>query len=92
MANDISGEVWRIDTLPFAYTGPVKIVNLSWLEAGTAGDQFVMQTTAGKPIIDSKCYAANYPQVFGFLGMHATGIKITTLTSGVVQIVVGAGK
>ena len=92
MANDITGAVWRIDTLPFAYTGPVKIVNASWLEGGTVGDQLVMQTTASKPIIDSKCYALDYPQVFGFLGWFPTGIKVVTLTSGVLQLSVGAGR
>jgi hypothetical protein len=92
MANDITGPVWRIDTLPFSYTGPVKLVNVSWTEAATAGDQLVMQSTASKPIIDDKAYAANYDKNFGFLGWYPTGIKVTTLTSGIILISVGSGK
>jgi hypothetical protein len=92
VANNITGAVWRIDTLPFSYSGPVKIVNAIWSEAVAAGDQLVMQTIDSRPIIDTKAYAANYDWTMGFLGWFPTGIKITTLTSGVVQIVVGAGR
>ena len=92
MANNISGPVWRIDTLPFSYTGPVKMVNTTWTEAATAGDQLVIQSQDSKTIIDDKAYATNYDKNFGFLGWYPTGIKVTTLTSGVVLISVGSGK
>jgi len=92
MANDISGPVWRIDTLPFSYVGPVKIVNLSWTDQAAAGDSLVVQSQTSKTIVDTKAYAANYPENFGFLGWYPTGIKVTTLTSGIVLISVGAGR
>jgi len=91
MANDISSTVWRIDTLPFAYTGPVYIIGANWTDQVTAGDQCVFQTTGSKPIIDSKAQTANYQQNFGKLGWQ-NGIKGVTLTSGVLNIAVGAGK
>lgn len=92
MANDITGPVWRIDTLPFIYKGPVKIVNLTWTDQAAIGDALVIQTLANKPVVDSKAYAVNFVQNFGFLGWYPTGIQVTTLGSGVVQISVGAGK
>ena len=91
MANDISSTVWRIDTLPFSYTAPVKIKTLNWTDATSAGDQVVIQTTAGKPIVDSIAQQPNFQQNFGELGWQ-NGLQVTTLTSGVVNIAVGAGK
>jgi hypothetical protein len=91
MANDISGVVWRIDTLPFSYAFPVKIVTAQYTDAVSTGDQVVMQNTAGKPIIDSQASSPNFQQNFGFLGWQ-NGIKVTTLTSGVLQLSVGGGK
>ena len=95
MANDISGPVWRIDTIPFSYVGPVKIKNVIWTEMTTPGDQFVMQSQASKTLIDTKAYAANYDQIFKdieWIPTNPPGIKITTLTSGVVLIAIGAGR
>ena len=92
MANDIGNGVWIIDTLPFVYNGPVKLVNVTWTEQVAAGDQFVMKSKAGNIIIDDKAYAANFDHNFGFLGWKTSGIQITTLTSGKVMISVGAGK
>jgi len=77
--------------LPFAYTGPVKIIGANWTDQTAAGDQIVFQTTASKPIIDSKAQEANYQQNFGVLGWQ-NGIKGVTLASGVLNIAVGAGK
>lgn len=91
MANDITNGVWVIDTLPFVYTGPVKLVNVTWTEQVAAGDQFVMKDNAARIVIDDKAYAANFDHNFGFLGWKR-GITITTLTSGKVLISVGAGK
>jgi hypothetical protein len=91
IANDISGTVFRIDTLPFSYPYPVKIVTAQWTDAVSAGDQVVMQNTASKPIIDSQASSPNFQQNFGFLGWQ-NGIKVTTLTSGVLQLSVGGGK
>jgi hypothetical protein len=91
IANDTSGTVWRIDTLPFSYAFPVKIVTAQWTEAVSSGDQIVLQNTASKPIIDSQASSPNFQQNFGFLGWQ-NGIKVTTLTSGVLQLSVGGGK
>lgn len=91
MANDISGSVWRIDTTPFSYAYPVKIVSANWTDQQNVGDQVVLQTTASKPIIDSQAQQINFQQNFGFLGWQ-NGIKIVTLDSGVLNLSVGAGK
>lgn len=93
MANNISGTVWRIDTIPFSYAQPVKVDNVNWTEAANVGDRFVMQTNTGNPIMDARANQVNYTQNFGKLGpWQNSGIKITTLDSGVVYITVGGGK
>jgi len=77
--------------LPFSYAFPVKIVVAQWTDATSAGDQIVVQNTASVPIIDSQASSPNFQQNFGFLGWQ-NGIKVTTLTSGVLQLSVGGGK
>ena len=81
--------------MPFSYVGPIKIVNLVWTEQTAAGDQLVVQSQVGKTLVDTKAYAANYPESFKdifWVPTNPPGIKITTLTSGTVLIYVGAGK
>jgi len=92
MANDISSGNWRIDTLPFSYPYPVKIINSNWTDQSTANDQIVFQQQNGKPLIDSKAQTPNYQQNFGFMGWFTSGIKGVILTSGVLNISVGSGK
>jgi len=91
IANDVSGNSWRIDTLPFSYAYPIKIREAQWTDQTNAGDQLVVQTVAGKPIIDSKAQEANFQQNFGQLG-YQPSLKVTTLTSGVLIINPGANK
>jgi hypothetical protein len=92
MANIISGPVWRIDTDPFVYRGPVRISNLTWTNQAAAGDRLVIQTLAFNPIVDSTAYAPNFAQNFGFLGWYPLGIQVITRASGVILISVGAGR
>ena len=91
MANDVSGAQWRVDTLPFAQTGPVYIIGANWTGETTTGDACVFQTTASKPVIDSKASSTDFQQNYGTLGWQ-NGLKGVTLTSGVLTISVGAGK
>lgn len=92
MANDISSGNWRIDTLPFSYPYPVKIVNANWTDQTAAGDQLIATQGNGKPLIDSKAQQANFQQNFGNLGWYTSGIKVTKLDSGVLNINVGSGR
>ena len=91
MANDISGGVWRLDTVPFSYNATVKIVNLVWTDEGALGDSLVLQTISGKPIVDAKAAGADSSTYFGFFGW-VPSLRLVTLTSGVVMISVGAGR
>ena len=91
MANDISGGTWRLDTVPFTYPYMVKIKNMSWTDQNNAGDQLVIQTITGKPIIDSKAQQANFQQNFGEYGYQQSFV-LTKLDSGVVIVNVGANK
>ena len=91
MANDISGRTWRIDTLPFSYPYQVKLKSIQWTDQAAAGDQLVVKTVSGLPIIDSKAQQANYQQNFGEMG-YQPSLAVTTLTSGVVIINPGSNK
>lgn len=91
MANDISGNVWRIDALPFSYAFPVKITQANWTDQSNLGDKVVVTNAAGKPIIDSAAQQPNFQQNFGNLGWH-NGVTVSTLDSGVLNIAVGGGK
>ena len=90
MANDLTGAVWKIDST-MEYKAPVKIVNINWSDQVTPGDEITITTSAGKPILDSKAYAANFLQNFGFLGW-VSSFKVTKIDSGLIQVTVGSGK
>ena len=91
MANDISGNSWRLDTVPFTYPYELKIKQISWTDQANVGDQVILQTVAGKPILDSKAQQANFQQNFGELGWQPS-LTITKLDSGVIIINPGANK
>ena len=91
MANDISTGVFRVDTLPFSYRQPVKLVNINWTDQANAGDQVVITDYAGKAVFDQKAAGANQMFNSGLLGWQ-NGIVVTKLDSGVLNISVGAGK
>lgn len=84
MANDISGAVWRIDTAPFSYNAPVKIVNFN--ATGGTG-RVVLTTVKGKPIIDLALPVVNS----GFIGW-VPSLMLVTLSGATINISVGAGR
>lgn len=92
MANNFTGPVWRIDTVFTTASPTVKLVNVTWNEAVAAGDQAIITTKDGRTLVDTKSQETNFSQNFGFIGWASDGIKVPTLTSGVLLITVGAGK
>lgn len=69
----------------------MKIISANWTDQTSIGDQVVLRTTAGLPIIDSKAQQPNFQQNFGFLGWQ-NGLVLVTLDSGVLNLSVGGGK
>jgi hypothetical protein len=93
MANDITSAIWRLDTAPFSYSYPVKIINLNITDA-TAADHVVLKDINGKTIVDFTANASELDYRIGNLGW-VRGVVITTGglgTTAVVQIAVGAGR
>jgi hypothetical protein len=93
MANSISSGIWRIDTAPFSYTYPVKIMNLN-ITGATAADHVVLKDVNGNTIVDFTANASELDYRVGNLGW-TRGVVIATGglgTSAIVTIAVGAGK
>lgn len=91
MANDVTTTVWRIDTLPFTFTGRLYIASAEWSDQVAAGDALVATQSNGKPLWDTKASSANFLQDLGKQGW-VNGITVTTLTSGVLTMNVGGCK
>lgn len=92
MANNFTGPIWRIDTVFTTASPPVKLVNVVWNEAATIGDQAIITTKDGRTLVDSKANQVNYSQSFSSINWASDGIKVPTLTSGVLLISIGSGK
>jgi hypothetical protein len=91
IANSISANPWRIDTLPFSYPYRVKIDTANWTDQTSLGDAIVFTDINGNTIIDSKAQAPNYQQNFNTI-RWVEGLVGVTLDSGVLTVAIGAGK
>ena len=92
MANSAVGSVWRLDTAPFTYKFPVKVMNLNISAA--AADHIVITQINGQPLVDFTATADELQYRVGNLGW-SQGIVIGSGglgTAGIVEIAVGAGK
>ena len=96
MANDVTSNPWRIDTVPFSYAFRVKITNLNITDC-TDGDHITIKDINGKIIVDFTAHTdgdLDY-RIGGLLWVN--GVVVTTggLGAGgtaVVTIAIGAGK
>lgn len=91
MANTISTNPWRIDTLPFSYPYRTKLTGVQWTDQTSAGDHLVVTDTNGNTIIDSRAQTPNYQQSFLNI-LWVDGFVVTVLDSGVLSVAVGAGR
>lgn len=92
MANDISANPWKLDTVPFSYSSPVKVTNINWTEQVAPADELILTQTNGKVVAQSKAQQANFAQNFGPIGWVQRGLQLTKLDSGQVTVNIGAGK
>ncbi len=94
MANNISGPIWRIDTAPFTYTGPIRVNNLNIVDA-TAADHVVAKDSDGRTLVDFTANASELDYRVGPLGPWVNGFVVASSglgTSAVIQMSVSAGK
>jgi hypothetical protein len=92
MANDISANPWKLDTAGAGtiYAFPIKIDNIVWANEAAA-DTLLIQDANGKTIVSATATSGLSQNHFGKIGW-VRGLKLITLTSGVVTIAIGAGK
>ena len=92
MANDLTGQVWYIDT-PMTVEDPtwkncnIYIYALNWSNIVAAGDRLTVKDRVGRVIYDVTADAAKENVNLPHLGW-VQGVVVVTLTSGNVQIMV----
>lgn len=87
MANNMSGEVWALDTASAdpVYTPHVKIKVIIWETPAAQGDQLILNTVDGNVILNATCEADGQSQIYR-LGKWYHGIVVDTIDSGVAYI------
>ncbi len=85
MANDITGNPWKLDTPGVITTSGVHIKNLIWTN-GATGNTCVLLDNAGRDVARAT-YTAQGTVVF-FEMKWVQGLNLTTLTGGELLLVV----
>lgn len=91
MPNNVTSGIWRIDTVPFTYSYPVKILNLNISDA-TAADHVVLNDINGHTVVDFTANASELDYRIGALGWTRGLVLVSLGTTAVITIAVGAGK
>ena len=87
MANDASGNPWRLDEAGVISTERHKIVGIRWVGATTAGHVCVLKDASGKYIWESVAAGANYVEADTIhVQREYKGITLVTLESGVLYV------
>jgi hypothetical protein len=67
-------------------TPPIQIVSIYWYNPSAVGDTFQIVDAAGNIIKEGRCEAANQSQEFDMHGKLVGDYKVTTLSSGKLEI------
>lgn len=84
MANDFTGNPWKIDTVfttGFPLETNIKITHIEWEEMA-AGATIVVLDKAGRTILDTTAIAANEDRDWGVHSVWLRGLQVPTLSSG----------
>lgn len=84
MANDISGNPWKLDTVGVIWHGNVYIKDIVW-NRPTAGGALKIVDDAGRTIIDTVANASDPMFEFGTLSW-INGFNLVTLGSGILTV------
>lgn len=88
MANDITGRTWLLDTAEAVWTGKVKIKSIRWVsESASAGNNVVVNDTAGNRIWSSVASGANFVDS-DVLDAWFDGVTVATLDSGYLEVAI----
>jgi hypothetical protein len=87
MANDLSSDVWVLDTASAdpVYEHNVKIKTIIWEGPASQGDQLILKTLNGQYILNATCEADAQAQIYR-LGKWYNGIIVDTIDSGAAHI------
>lgn len=85
MANSITGNPWKLDTVGVITTAMVHVKNLVW-SAATDGATLVLVDNAGRDVVRAT-YSVNGTNNFGEF-KWVSGLNLTTISSGELLVVV----
>ena len=93
MANDFTGNPWKIDSSPFpvtATTERMRVKKVRWVGPNTAGHTAVITDTAGRILWESRANAANDFVADDLIETSGPddwkGVKVSALDSGTLYI------
>ena len=87
MANDTTGQFWKLDTAAVITTRPVFIKRIIWDSPTTAEHDIVIQDNAGGKIWEMKAIAAGTGIVYKQdVELSVGGFNLATLDSGTVYV------
>ncbi len=89
MANDLTGDPWKIDTAAGntttpAATGQLTVTRVRWVGASTAGHACILKDGQGRVRWHSIASGSNY--VEGDSGFAANGLIVDTIQSGTLYL------
>lgn len=67
-------------------TGPIKLIEVYWLNPAASGDTFVIEDGDGNVIRTGRCESANQSQLFDENNLEVADFQVTTLGSGTLYI------
>lgn len=89
MANDLTGPVWKIDTVGVLAAKLVHVRGIRWVsKSATAGDDVEIKDASGRVIWASVASGSNYVEADNAL-RAVYGFEVTVLDSGTLYLEVG---
>jgi hypothetical protein len=93
MANDITGNPWKLDTAAVIQTTPVKVKAMEWRPVTAAGDDLSVTDNAGHEIWTEKALAVDANGQISYVwpcnaggGNSCNGFEVTTIDSGILRV------
>ena len=91
MANDITGNPWKLDTAAVIRTPPVKVKAMEWTPT-TDGDDLLVSDNSGSEIWSLKAIAGDASEQIPYFwplngeGLSCNGFTVTTIDNGTLRV------
>lgn len=86
MANQLSANPFKLDTVGTVFAGKIKIVAVEWNEPTDQGDALILNDIDGNNIINTLAEADGQSQFRRLTPAWYNGLVLATLTSGTVLV------